>query len=167
MTVPSTSTATVAFTRQLRAWLASPSTTLVLTLPMLALAVTALLLHTRGYHIDLEVYRLGVQAWLAGGDMYGPLPPTISGLALPFIYPPFAAMVLTPLVLLPWVASWIALFVLSLASLAVTLYVVAKTGVAGRRAWRGARRGVGGAAAGARGWNRCWRRSSSGRSTSC
>ena len=29
--------------------------------------------------------------------MYGPLPPTISGLALPFIYPPFAAMLLAPL----------------------------------------------------------------------
>ena len=38
--------------------------------------------------------------FVQGGDMYGPLPPTISGLALPFIYPVFAAMVLTPLALL-------------------------------------------------------------------
>ena len=45
--------------------------------------------------------------------MYGPLPPTVSGLALPFIYPPFAAMVLLPLEVLPWTAAWIALYALS------------------------------------------------------
>jgi alpha-1,2-mannosyltransferase len=88
-----------------------------------------MLLYTRGYHIDLEVYRLGVATWLAGGDMYGPLPATVSGLALPFIYPPFAAMVLLPLEVLPWTAAWIALYGVSLLSVAVTLYVVA------RRVW--------------------------------
>ncbi|MHA6794129.1 glycosyltransferase 87 family protein [Pseudonocardia bannensis] len=129
MTVSSTSTGADGFARQLRPRFASPRTTLVVTVPVLTLALTGLLVHLHGYHIDLEVYRLGVQTWLAGGDMYGSLPPTISGLALPFIYPPFAAMVLTPLVVLPWTASWIALFVSSLACLAVTLYVVA------RRAW--------------------------------
>ncbi|WP_214367059.1 glycosyltransferase 87 family protein [Pseudonocardia sp. H11422] len=129
MTVSSTSTGADGFARQMRPRLASPRATLVVTVPVLALTLTGLLFHLHGYHIDLEVYRLGVQTWLAGGDMYGSLPPTVSGLALPFIYPPFAAMVLTPLVVLPWTASWIALFVLSLASLAVTLYVVA------RRVW--------------------------------
>ena len=79
-------------------------------------SLTGMLLYTRGYHIDLEVYRLGVATWLAGGDMYGPLPPTVSGLALPFIYPPFAAMVLLPLELLPWTAAWIALYGASLVS---------------------------------------------------
>ncbi|MFC5993065.1 glycosyltransferase 87 family protein [Pseudonocardia hispaniensis] len=125
MFVSSTSTSAAVLTRRLRARLTTPRSVLVVALPVLALVLTWLLVRMHGYHIDLEVYRLGVQTWLAGGDMYGSLPPTISGLALPFIYPPFAAMVLTPLVLLPWTPSWIALFVLSLASLAVTLYVVA------------------------------------------
>jgi alpha-1,2-mannosyltransferase len=125
VTVSSMPTVAAAFTRQLRGRLATPRSTFVVSIPVLALVLTGLLLHTHGYHIDLEVYRIGVQTWLAGGDMYGSLPPTISGLALPFIYPPFAAMVLTPLALLPWTASWILLFALSLASLAVTLYAVA------------------------------------------
>ena len=102
---------------------------LPVTLPLLALVLTGLLLYTHGYHIDLEVYRFGVATWLAGGDMYGPLPPTVSGLALPFIYPPFAAMVLLPLEVLPWTAAWIALYAVSVASVAVTLHVVA------RRVW--------------------------------
>lgn len=125
MTVSCMPTGGAVFARRLRSRLSSPVSTLIVTLPLLALVLTWLVLHTHGYHIDLEVYRLGVQTWRHGGDMYGPMPPTISGLVLPFIYPPFAALVLTPLVLLPWTASWLALFALSLVSLAVTLYVVA------------------------------------------
>ena len=109
--------------------LPGPRTVAAVALPLLAVSVAILLWHTHGYHIDLEVYRIGVQTWLAGGDMYGPLPPTISGMALPFIYPPFAAMLLAPFAFLPWTAAWVLLFVLSLTALAATLYVVA------RRAW--------------------------------
>jgi alpha-1,2-mannosyltransferase len=61
--------------------------------------------------------------------MYGPLPPTISGMALPFIYPPFAAMLLAPFAFLPWTVAWVLLLALSLGSLAATLYVTA------RQAW--------------------------------
>ncbi|GAA4555662.1 glycosyltransferase 87 family protein [Pseudonocardia xishanensis] len=111
--------------QRVRAWVLAPRTPLLVGLPLLAVSVTLMLLHTHGYHIDLEVYRIGVQTWLAGGDPYGPLPPTISGLALPFIYPVFAAMVLTPFALVPWTVAWVSLFLLSLASLAVTLYVTA------------------------------------------
>ncbi|MCW0215975.1 MAG: glycosyltransferase 87 family protein [Pseudonocardia sp.] len=135
MTVSSTPPGAADAVGRLRLRIASPRTTLRITVPVLALVLTGLLLHTHGYHIDLEVYRLGVQAWLAGGDMYGPLPPTVSGLALPFIYPVFAAMVLTPLAVVPWAAAWILLFVVSLASLAVTLYVVTV------RAWPAGGRG--------------------------
>jgi alpha-1,2-mannosyltransferase len=135
LTVSSTPPGAAGAVGRFRLRIASPRTTLRISIPVLALVLAGLLLHTHGYHIDLEVYRLGVQAWLDGGDMYGSLPPTISGLALPFIYPVFAAMVLTPLALLPWSAAWILLFVLSLASLAVTLYVVAV------RAWPAGGRG--------------------------
>lgn len=39
------------------------------------------------YGIDLDVYRIGGQVWLHGGDLYGSLPPTRSGVRLPFSYP--------------------------------------------------------------------------------
>lgn len=125
MTVSSMPSAAAVVARELRGRFTVPRATFIVSLPMLAIALTFLLLYTHGYHIDLEVYRLGVTTWLAGGDMYGPLPPTLSGLALPFIYPPFAAMVLTPLALLPWTPAWMLLSALSLTSLAVTLYAFA------------------------------------------
>lgn len=93
----------------------------MISLPLWAV-VAGVLLHSAG-NLDLEVYRLGVRAWLAGNDMYGTLPATSSGVMLPFIYPPFAAMVLTPLVILPWTVASITLFALSLLSLAGTLYL--------------------------------------------
>ncbi|WP_040406092.1 glycosyltransferase 87 family protein [Amycolatopsis nigrescens] len=80
-------------------------------------------------HIDLEVYRFGVEAWWRDGDIYGPLPPTTGGAELPFIYPPFALLVLSPLAILPFDAAVVSLFVVSFLCLAVTLYVVT------RQAW--------------------------------
>ena len=75
-------------------------------------------------HIDGEVYRLGARALLAGQDIYGDLPPTESGLSLPFIYPPFAAIVFAPLALVPKVASTAMIMLITHLSLLVTLYVV-------------------------------------------
>jgi alpha-1,2-mannosyltransferase len=102
-------------------------------LPLLAVAALGELgalyrLLTFGQHgfIDLDVYRLGVQAWLHGADMYGQLPPTQVGTRLPFIYPPFAALLLSPLALLPWTASAVATFALSTVALAVTLYLACR-----------------------------------------
>lgn len=45
---------------------------------------------------------------------------------LPFIYPPFAALVLVPLAVVPWVVASVSLLVLSTISLLITLYVVAR-----------------------------------------
>jgi hypothetical protein len=112
-----------------RGWLSSPRRVLPVVLPVLVLVVVALLMHNPAGYLDLEVYRMWVQAWLAGGDLYGSVPPAAAGVRLPFVYPPFAAMVLAPLVLLPWTASWITMFALSLTSLATTLYILA------RRVW--------------------------------
>jgi alpha-1,2-mannosyltransferase len=107
-------------------------------LPLLAVAALGELLAifgllTSGAHgfIDLDVYRLGVQAWLHGADMYGQLPPTMVGIRLPFIYPPFAALLLSPLALVPWSVSAVATFALSTVALALTLYL------ASRRLWPG------------------------------
>ncbi|WP_281688915.1 glycosyltransferase 87 family protein [Pseudonocardia thermophila] len=103
-----------------------PQRVLPVTLPLLALVLAGLVVHTGGRHIDLEVYRFAVQAWLAGGDMYGPLPETSGHIALPFIYPPFAALLMVPLAVVPWTVSWIILLVLSTLALGATLYVTAR-----------------------------------------
>jgi alpha-1,2-mannosyltransferase len=92
--------------------------------PLLVFALAALVVHLGDHFLDLEVYRLGVRTWLSGGDLYGSLPTTSAGIALPFIYPPFAALLLVPLTVSGWACAWISMLVISLASLCVTLYVL-------------------------------------------
>lgn len=75
-------------------------------------------------HIDGEVYRLGAQALLAGQNIYGELPATESGLELPFIYPPFAAILFTPLTLVPKTVSTALIMLISHLALIATLYTV-------------------------------------------
>ncbi|RKT84438.1 alpha-1,2-mannosyltransferase [Saccharopolyspora antimicrobica] len=75
-------------------------------------------------HIDGEVYRLGAKALLGGRDLYNDLPATESGLELPFIYPPFAAIVFAPLGLIPKAASTAVIMLVSHLALLTTLYVV-------------------------------------------
>jgi alpha-1,2-mannosyltransferase len=115
--------------------LRTPSRVLPVTVPLLALALAGLVVHTGGRHIDLEVYRFGVQAWLAGGDLYGDLPETAGHIALPFIYPPFAALLMVPLAVVPWAVAWVGLLGISTLSLGATLYVFA------RRLWPSGGRG--------------------------
>lgn len=77
-------------------------------------------------YIDLQVYREGVQAAIHGVNMYGTLPKTTLGIGLPFIYPPFAAIALGPFALIPWNAARVGFFAVSVLSLTVTLYLVAR-----------------------------------------
>lgn len=78
----------------------------------------------RGY-IDLQVYRNGARVWLDGGNLYGPIP-KVYGLGLPFTYPPLAALFFAPLVLMPlYCAEWLVL-ALSVAALALTLWLLCK-----------------------------------------
>lgn len=113
-------------TRHLLDLLRSPRRVLLVTVPLLAAAVAGVVVHTGGRHIDLEVYRFGVRTWLAGGDLYGSLPETSAHIALPFIYPPFAALLMVPLAVVPWTVSWVALLVLSTVALGLTFYLVAR-----------------------------------------
>jgi len=75
------------------------------------------------YHIDLDVYRIGARVWLSGGDLYGRLPPTQSGARLLFNYPPAAAILLSPLSLVPLAVAGTALTLASIALVAVVLGV--------------------------------------------
>ncbi|KAA5836262.1 glycosyltransferase 87 family protein [Saccharopolyspora hirsuta] len=77
-------------------------------------------------HIDGEVYRLGAQALLGGRDLYNNLPATESGLMLPFIYPPFAAIVFAPLALVPKAVSTAVIMLVSHLALLAALYAVLK-----------------------------------------
>ena len=64
-------------------------------------------------HIDLEVYRFGLEAWWNGGDVYGRLPATKNGDSLPFVYPPFALPLFSPLAILPFNSALATLFTLT------------------------------------------------------
>ena len=73
------------------------------------------------YRIDLNVYRIGSAVWLRGGNLYGMLPPTSSGARLPFSYPPIAAVLLSPLSLVPMAVAATALTLATIALMALVL----------------------------------------------
>lgn len=84
--------------------------------------------------VDLEVYRFGAQALVQGHDPYGPLPVTRSGISLPFIYPPFAAVGFMVLAAPPLGVAAVVLSGISLAALGVSVYVVVRRGASQRTA---------------------------------
>jgi alpha-1,2-mannosyltransferase len=73
------------------------------------------------YRIDLDVYRIGSLTWLHGRNLYGALPRTSAGIRLPFSYPPVAAVLLSPLAVVPIAVAG---FALTLASIALTWVVL-------------------------------------------
>jgi alpha-1,2-mannosyltransferase len=72
------------------------------------------------YRLDLDVYRLCAQRWIRGWPLYDLFPVTRVGPPLPFTYPPLAAVLFSPLVVLP----------LGIDSAVVTLASAALVGVA-------------------------------------
>jgi alpha-1,2-mannosyltransferase len=75
------------------------------------------------YRVDLDVYRIGGQVWLHGGNLYGVLPATASGVRLPFSYPPAAAILLSPLSLVPMAVAGTVLALTTIALAALVLRV--------------------------------------------
>jgi alpha-1,2-mannosyltransferase len=67
---------------------------------------------------DLHVYRLGGEAVLHGGGLYG-----FRFAGLPFTYPPFAAVVFTVLAALPWAVAASVLTVASAVAVPVMLFL--------------------------------------------
>ncbi|MGO1048725.1 glycosyltransferase 87 family protein [Crossiella sp. CA198] len=76
--------------------------------------------------IDLDVYRIGAQMWLDGGELYGQLPLTQAGVALPFTYPPLAAMLFVPLTWMSWDSAALLLDAVTAGLLALVLALVLK-----------------------------------------
>ena len=70
------------------------------------------------FHLaDYEVYRGAVQSWLSGHGLYDAVYPTGNvGPMLPFTYPPFAALMMAPVALLPSSAAGWAWVLMSIAA---------------------------------------------------
>jgi alpha-1,2-mannosyltransferase len=90
----------------------------LLTVAALAWACWRLLGHIP-YRIDIDVYRMGGQAWLDGRPLYadGAMFHTSVGLDLPFTYPPLAAVAFAPF-------AWLTLDVASVAITLTTLVLL-------------------------------------------
>lgn len=93
------------------------------------------------YRIDIDVYRMGGQAWLDGTPLYADSTEfvTQAGIDLPFTYPPLAAAAFAPFAWLPLPAASAAITVTTLVLLIVsTTIVLTRLRVADswqRRAW--------------------------------
>ncbi|HKH53282.1 MAG TPA: glycosyltransferase family 87 protein, partial [Mycobacterium sp.] len=95
------------------------------TLAALAWAGWRLLGHTP-YRIDIDVYRMGGQAWLDGRALYadGAMFHTLGGLDLPFTYPPLAAVAFSPFALLSLPAASVAITLTTLVLLIASTVIV-------------------------------------------
>src|SRR6202044_2786344 len=98
---------------------------LLVGLAALGYAAWRLVGHTP-YRIDIDVYRMGGQAWLDGRPLYddGVEFHTPIGLNLPFTYPPLAAIVFCPFAWLGMPAASITITLITLALLLVATMIV-------------------------------------------
>lgn len=99
---------------------------------VVCLGVAVVLLVVQPYRIDLDVYRIGAQAWFDGLPLYGQLPATQTGLSLPFTYPPAAAILFTPLAVLPFWGANAVVTVSSVTAMIVLLVLGVGRSKAGR-----------------------------------
>jgi alpha-1,2-mannosyltransferase len=78
------------------------------------------------YRIDVEVYRMGAQAWLDGRPLYsdGALFHTSIGLNLPFTYPPLAAIAFCPIAWLSFPAASVTMTLITLVLLIISTVIV-------------------------------------------
>jgi len=97
----------------------------LLTLAALVWAGWRLLGHIP-YRIDIDVYRMGGQAWLDGRPLYadGVMFHTRGGLDLPFTYPPLAAVLFAPFALLSLDGASIAITLATLILLIVATTIL-------------------------------------------
>jgi alpha-1,2-mannosyltransferase len=84
------------------------------------------LIGTIPYRIDIDVYRMGGQAWLDGHPLYSHDAKfhTPIGLNLPFTYPPLAAVIFSPFAWLGMPAASITITLITLALLLVSTMIV-------------------------------------------
>ena len=81
------------------------------------------------FPVDMIIYREGVKAFLSGGEVYSE-PMYAGDIALPFIYPPFGALMMVPLAAFDWMSHDLAgdiMIVLSDLLLLACLFFVARS----------------------------------------
>lgn len=96
---------------------------LLLGIAVVGLVVSTLIGMSWQSYLDLHVYRTGARLWLDGLSIYGPLP-LVDGHALPFTYPPLAAIAFSPFAMLPVGGADALLLALTLGAVALTLWMV-------------------------------------------
>ena len=105
--------------RQSRIWVRLVFLWAAIYLPAFAFGLAAVVpLFNKHHMIDLEVYRAGALSLLHGEDVSQSHP---SNSTLPFTYPPFAALVFTPLAVIGAAAAQVVIIVLSVTTLAVII----------------------------------------------
>ncbi|MBR7829678.1 DUF2029 domain-containing protein [Actinospica sp. MGRD01-02] len=90
------------------------------------------------YRLDLDVYRVGAQAWMHGKALYGPLPPIANGMLEPFTYPPISAVLMAPLALMSNTAAGVVMTAVSLSLFlsVLALFLRAARLAVGARSWK-------------------------------
>lgn len=76
--------------------------------------------------LDYQVYRWAVNTWLSGGDIMNDAPMTSIGQVLPWVYPPFALLILLPLSVVPFIFGLVVLFGINLATIGTVIYLVVR-----------------------------------------
>jgi alpha-1,2-mannosyltransferase len=93
---------------------------------LLALVAAGLIVagHALNGHFDLKVYYGATRAWLHGADLYGFVEHGRDR-DYGFTYPPFGALVMAPIAVLPWPVAAVVFDALSVAATVVVLRLVA------------------------------------------
>lgn len=90
---------------------------------LVSVSAALLIARLHGF-LDLQVYRIGTKAWLQTGELYGPILPVAGHTDLPFTYPPFAAVLMIPLAVMPLPLAELLVTASSLSCLGVTIWLV-------------------------------------------
>jgi alpha-1,2-mannosyltransferase len=86
------------------------------------------------YLFDLRIYRSAVRFWLAGNDIYDYWQPDKVNIILGFTYPPFAALLMSPMYILPWgFVKWFTIGTTLAVTILTTYWIVRP--MARRRGW--------------------------------
>ena len=88
---------------------------------LLVVLIAYFFLVARAYNLDLTVYRSAISWWWSGHDPYDHL---YSVHQLAFTYPPFALLALSPLAAIPAGLAKLLWFLLNIAALATSLFIV-------------------------------------------
>ena len=109
-----------------RPWLSAGWRATQVAIAALALYAGWLLFRHIPYRIDIEVYRMGGQAWLEGRSLYAGDATfhTLIGLDLPFTYPPLAAIVFSPFAAMSFPVASVTITVITAVLVLVSTWIV-------------------------------------------